>query len=66
MANKTQNTRQKLMFRLEASGKPRNPVAVAAKQRHAGAHGPSVGGERVQARTLLQKLLKQMHEPDSD
>jgi len=57
MANKTLKTRQKLVFRLPAQ-KPRNPVAQAARERHAGAHGTSRGGERSAERALLQKLLR--------
>lgn len=49
--------RQKLVVRLSPP-KPRNPVAQAARERNAGAHGISRGGERVAERALLQKLLR--------
>jgi hypothetical protein len=37
--------------------KPRNPLAVAARQRAAGAHGPSVKAQRQQGQRQLKKLL---------
>lgn len=55
MANKTLGTRQKLTFRI--SSKPRNPVAVAAKQRAAGAHRKSVSALRQQQNILMKKKL---------
>lgn len=52
MANKPVANRQKLVFRLEpAQLKPRNMVAVTAKQTGAGSH------EKTQA--VLRKKLKQ-------
>lgn len=56
MANKALSKRQKLMIRTEPDGmlKPRNPFAVAAKKRFAGAHGKNVSGQR----QLLQRMLK--------
>ncbi len=55
MANKTLGTRQKLSFRIEPSqAKPRNPVAIAAKQRAAGPHKKSVSALR-QAQKLAVK-----------
>ncbi|WP_018152721.1 hypothetical protein [Leeia oryzae] len=38
---------------------PRNALAVLARQRPAGAHGPSQKAKRQQARQALQKELKQ-------
>ncbi|MFN7570069.1 MAG: hypothetical protein ACK5TK_01245 [Betaproteobacteria bacterium] len=37
--------------------KPRNPLAVVARQRAAGAHGPSGKAERQRGRRQLKKLL---------
>jgi hypothetical protein len=37
--------------------KPRNPVAVAARQRTAGAHGPSAKAQRQQDKQRLKKLV---------
>ena len=55
MANKALATRQKLNFRVEASQKPRNPVAVAAKQRAAGAHVKNASAQRLAAKRALAK-----------
>lgn len=61
MANKTLGTRQKLSFRVEPSQtRPRNPVAVAAKQRAAGPHRKSASAIR-----QAQKLLVKKSEPDA-
>ena len=63
MANKALSTRQKLMIRTEPGGvlKSRNPFAVAAKKRSAGAHGKNVSGQR----QLLQRMLKKaLDEPE--
>jgi hypothetical protein len=66
MANKALAKRQKLTIRLEPSQKaPRNPFAVAAKQRVAGAHQKSVSAQRQREKRLLQKKLKEKPpEPD--
>lgn len=37
--------------------KPRNPFVAAARQRVAGAHGPSASAQRSQARRDLQREL---------
>jgi hypothetical protein len=60
MANKTLGTRQKLTFRIEPSQqKPRNPVAVAAKQRAAGPHQKTISAQRqLHKRSLLKKLTE--------
>ena len=62
MANKALATRQKMRLRVEPSqqfvgvkAKPRNPVAVAAKQRSAGSHAKNTGQERMLAKLLLKK-----------
>ena len=60
MANKALATRQKMRIRVEPSqafGKPRNPVAVAAKQRAAGAHVKTVSGQRQELKRALAKKL---------
>lgn len=60
MANKTLGTRQKLSFRIEPSqqlAKPRNPVAVAAKQRAAGPHRKTASALRQSARLEVKKKL---------
>jgi hypothetical protein len=64
MANKALAKRQKMTIRVEPSQKalkPRNPIALAAKQRVAGSHrkGNST------ARQLYERLLKKaLGEPD--
>ena len=66
MANKALATRQKLSFRIEPSqkiAKPRNPVAVAAKQRSAGPHRKSAAALRQEAQQALRKKLEQ---PEQD
>ena len=58
MANKGLATRQKMRLRIEPSqqfGKPRNPVAVAAKLRSAGPHARNTAQERLAARRALKK-----------
>lgn len=64
MANKALAKRQKLTIRIEPSQqalKPRNHLALAAKQRVAGPHQKSISAQRqVQKRLLKIKLS----EPD--
>jgi hypothetical protein len=58
MANKALATRQKMRIHVEPSqqfGKPRNPVAVAAKQRAAGPHAKGQASERQAAKRALAK-----------
>ena len=58
MANKALATRQKMRIQVEPSqqfGKPRNPVAVAAKQRAAGPHAKGHASERQAAKRALAK-----------
>jgi hypothetical protein len=54
MANKALATRQKMQFRVKPS-KPRNPVAVAARQKAAGPHRKSVAAQRQAAKLALKK-----------
>ena len=66
MANKALATRQKMRIKVEptqAYTKPRNPVAVAAKQRSAGSHERSKSAER---QLLKRKLEKTPLKPDDD
>jgi hypothetical protein len=66
MANKALAKRQKMTIRVDPlprSLKPRNPVAVAAKQRAAGPHRKSASAQR-QTQNLLTK--KRMNDPDPD
>ncbi|MDF3035659.1 MAG: hypothetical protein K0S28_933 [Paucimonas sp.] len=58
MANKSLKTRQKLTFRVDAPSlsKPRNPVALAAKQRAAGSHEKTGSAKRQMQRRLTRKL----------
>jgi hypothetical protein len=66
MANKALAKRQKLSFRVEPSHKglkPRNPVAVAAKQRAAGPHKKAGSTIRHSQERMLKKMLD---DPDSD
>ncbi|HEY0488647.1 MAG TPA: hypothetical protein VGD30_03965 [Telluria sp.] len=58
MANKALATRQKMRVRVEPSqafGKPRNPLAVLAKQRVAGAHVKSKSAQRQAEKRALEK-----------
>jgi hypothetical protein len=58
MANKGLATRQKMRLKVEPSqqfGKPRNPVAVAAKLRAA---GPHTKGPTAQRQALKRALAK--------
>ena len=58
MANKALATRQKMRVRVEPSqtfGKPRNPLAVLAKQRVAGAHVKSKSAQRQAEKRALDK-----------
>ncbi|MDB5729165.1 MAG: hypothetical protein JWQ00_2370 [Noviherbaspirillum sp.] len=60
MANKALSKRQKLVIRVEPSQralKPRNPLALAARQRVAGAHQKSVSSERQLHKRVLKKIL---------
>ena len=57
MANKTLGTRQKLTFRLDPNQiKPRNPVALAAKQSGAGSHQKSTASIRRTQKISLKKI----------
>ena len=61
MANKELAKRQKLVIRVEPSQralKPRNPVALPAKQRVAGPHRKAASGMRQLQERLLKKVLK--------
>jgi hypothetical protein len=65
MANKTVSNRQKLSFRIEPTQKalkPRNPVAIAAKQRAAGSHQKTASATRQKQKRLVKKLIG---EPES-
>jgi hypothetical protein len=62
MANKALATRQKMRIQVEPSqqfGKPRNPVAVAAKLRAAGPHTKGKTAQRqAEKRALAKTRLK--------
>lgn len=62
MANKALATRQKMRIQVEPSqqfGKPRNPVAVAAKLRAAGPHTKGKTAQRqAEKRALAKARLK--------
>jgi len=60
MANKALAKRQKMIIRFEPAQralKPRNPIAVAAKQRVAGSHRKSSSAERQLHERLLKKVV---------
>lgn len=66
MANKALGKRQKLTIRVEPSQralKPRNPIALAARQRVAGSHRKSRSAERQRQQRLLKKVTG---EPDEN
>lgn len=57
MANKTMGTRQKLVFRLDATqSKPRNLVAQSMKISGAGSHKKSNASQRQLHKQALKKL----------
>jgi hypothetical protein len=61
MANKELAKRQKLIIRVEPSQralKPRNPVALHAKQRVAEPHRKTTSAQRQLREHLLKKVLK--------
>jgi hypothetical protein len=65
MANKALSKRQKLVIRAEparAKTKPRNPFAVAAKQRVAGAHRKSASAERQALDRLLNRAFNDVED----
>jgi hypothetical protein len=65
MANKTLSKRQKLVIRVEPSQKalkPRNPIAIAAKQRVAGSHQKSGSAGRPVQKRVLKKILSEPEE----
>jgi len=63
MANKALAKRQKMVIRLEPSQKaPRNPFAVAAKQRVAGPHRPPKTSQRPSKQKILETLLRAKEE----
>lgn len=60
MANKALSKRQKLTIRVEPSQralKPRNPIALAAKQRVAGSHQKTSSAQRQLQQRLLKKII---------
>lgn len=60
MANKTLSKRQKLTIRVEPSQralKPRNPIALPARQRVAGTHEKTKSTQRQLQKRLLKKVL---------
>jgi hypothetical protein len=60
MANKALSKRQKMTIRIEPSQralKPRNPIALPAKQRVAGAHRKTTSAQRQLQQNLLKKSL---------
>lgn len=65
MANKALSKRQKMTIRVEPSQralKPRNPIALPARQRVAGEHRKDASGQRQLQRRLLKKLLGEGNE----
>jgi hypothetical protein len=65
MANKALSKRQKMIIRIEPSQKalkPRNPIAVAAKQRVAGAHQKSGSAKRQIQNRILKKIVSESDE----
>jgi hypothetical protein len=60
MANKALSKRQKMTIRIEPSQralKPRNPIALPAKQRVAGAHRKTASAQRQLQQNLIKKSL---------
>jgi hypothetical protein len=65
MANKALSKRQKLVIRVEPSQKalkPRNPIALAAKQRVAGSHQKSGAAQRQVQKRGLKKIQSEPEE----
>jgi hypothetical protein len=57
MANKSLNTRQKMVFQLPQQ-KPRNSAALALRGKKGGAHGKDAEAARTEAQAALKRLLK--------
>lgn len=60
MANKAIGNRQKRVIRVEPSQralKPRNPIALAAKQRVAGSHEKTASAKRQSQKQSLKKEI---------
>jgi hypothetical protein len=65
MANKALSKRQKLVIRVEPSQralKPRNPIAIPAKQRVAGAHQKNASAKRQLQKQVVKKILSEPEE----
>lgn len=65
MANKTLSKRQKLIIRVEPSQralKPRNPIAIAARQRVAGSHQKGASAKRQWQQRVLKKMQSEPEE----
>jgi hypothetical protein len=65
MANKALSKRQKLTIRVEPSQKalkPRNPIALGAKQRVAGAHQKNASAKRQLQERVVKKILSEPEE----
>ncbi len=66
MANKALGKRQKLSFRVEPSQrplKPRNPVAVPARQRAAGPHRKTTSANR---QAKKREMIRQLRQKNGD
>ncbi len=57
MANKSLNTRQKMVFQLPQQ-KPHNNAALALRSKKGGAHGKDAGAARTETQATLKRLLK--------
>ena len=57
MANKSLNTRQKMVFQLPQQ-KPHNNVALALRSKKGGVHGKRTGAARAEAQAVLKRELK--------
>ena len=57
MANKSLNTRQKMVFQLPQQ-KPHNNAALALRGKKGGAHGKDGGAARTEVQAALKRLLK--------
>jgi len=55
--NTPRNASQRFVI---AMPQPRNPLALAARQRHAGEHGRGASGQRQQAQRALARELDQL------
>jgi|JI102314A1RNA_FD_contig_41_4719972_length_453_multi_2_in_0_out_0_1 hypothetical protein len=62
-ASRPEFSKETFMNRISVQSlKPRNPLVAACRQRHAGVHQRSAGGQRQMARRTLNRELVDLHQ----